>query len=151
MKKKTKTAIAIYLITFVTVIAIAVYFNNTKQEKPKVKPEEYFEFSDIAAFARNSTTQKAILIEMLHFNLTPIGGDANHVVIFTEGMTNPEDYYYLKIQNSTTETVDITFTSPIMSIKQDEGYPIKIRIRSDEAEGYVIIFIKPEDVITQGS
>jgi len=149
MKKKTKIAIAIYLITFVTVIAIAVYFNNTKQEKPKAKPEEYFEFSDIAAFARNSTTQNAILIEMLHFNLTPIRGDANHVAISTDGMTNPEDYYYLKIQNSTTETIDITFAFPIKSTKQDEGYPIKVKIYSDEAEGDVTLFIKPEDVITQ--
>jgi hypothetical protein len=88
-----------------------------------------------------------IRISLLYFNLTATGGAAHHVVIFAQGMTAPEDYYYDEILNGTTVSLEVQFKYHVQSTKQEAGFPIDIRIYSDEAEGYVTLFIPESNVI----
>lgn len=73
--------------------------------------------------------------------------DVNHVVIFAQGMANPNDYYWIKITNGTTIQVEITFPYALISVRQEEGFPVTIRIYSDEAEGNVTLYLHESDLI----
>ena len=148
-KVPSKEILAIMLIAFsivAVIVGIIVYQQLPKGSKIKKDANEYFQFLDTSALAKR-TSEKVIRINYLFFKLVPVGGDAHHVVIFAEGMANPENYYYSEIKNGTEQNVEIQFFSPIQSVKQGNVYPITIRIRSDEAEGSVTLYLKEEDII----
>ena len=114
-----------------------------------IDSSKYFTISGASAQARyGAGSNTTIIITALSFNFTPIGGDAHEVEIHDPLMSTTENnpYYWDVITNGTSTTsgeIQISGLG-IRSIKQPEGYPIKIQITSLEAKGYVSFFI-PED------
>jgi len=147
---KQKLAIALILIIAIIVMGIVVlHQTRNKTNQPKRDPNEYFQFLDPAAFA-SRVSQSIIRIKTLSFSLKPIGGDAHHVVIFADGMANPQDYYYLEIKNGTEVPVEIQFSYSIQVSKKGEAYPVTLKIWSDEAEGEVTLWLRDEAIVLQG-
>jgi hypothetical protein len=161
MKAKKRTAkksslkkkvVIISLIAITAIIVSVAIYRQTQNEAntPKKDPNKYFQFLDAQAQG-SRVSQNAIKIEYLQFNLTPVCGDAHNIVIFTEGMTSPEDYWYEEIKNGTEETIQIQFASPILVAKQpDDAYLLKVQIRSDETEkGEHVFRMKVDEEIGQ--
>lgn len=73
--------------------------------------------------------------------------DIHHLALFAQGMANPSDYYWLEITNGTTVNVEIEFPYAIRSVMQENGFPVTLRIYSDEAEGNITLFIKESSII----
>jgi hypothetical protein len=145
---KTKWIITLVFVAFAAVLTISILMYRPVQS-PKKTADQYFSFSDVSAlgeYVNNSTAQ--IKIKLLYFNFTAIGGDAHHVAIFGQGLADPGDYYYLKVANETSTLVEMQFQFAVMSAKQEQGYPIEIRIYCDEAEGYVTLYVPESNVIT---
>jgi hypothetical protein len=65
-------------------------------------------------------------------------------------MMDPNDYYYPKVNNGTTLTLEITFNYPILSTKSDQGFPVTVKLSCDEL-GRVkvpyVLYVPEEDVI----
>jgi|GEM_PF-3857395 len=134
--RKRKIAIAATITIMATIIIISALNQQTKKETnpPKQDPNKYFLFLNAEAQGQKiQGSATALKIEYLQFNLTPIGGDAHDVVIFAEGMTDPNNYWYQEIKNGTTQPIAIQFGNPIRVIKQPDGtYLIEIEIYSRE-------------------
>ena len=134
--RKRKIAIAATITIMATIIIISALNQQTKKETnpPKQDPNKYFLFLNAEAQGQKlSSSTIALKIEYLQFNLKPIGGDAHDVVIFAEGMTNPNNYWYQEIKNGTTQPIAIQFGNPIVAKKQPDGtYLIEIEIYSRE-------------------
>lgn len=146
--KKKRWIILLAGIAFIIALSVA-YYLSIKPVQLK-QSSKYFRFSDIYATASAATpgSNATILINELTFNLTPVEGDAHDVVIFTSGMTSPQDYYYPQMSNGTSTFVDIPFQYHILSRKQAGGYPIRInKLYCDEATGNVTIVIPENNVI----
>jgi len=148
-KSKRTIWIALSIIVIATILISLVIYSSRLPPSPKKAASEYFSFSDFGALARSSAggSNSTILIEYLGFSITPTGGDAHHAVLFFPGGVDPEDYYYDRIPNGTSIFVEVNFKNYIPSAKQANGYPIKFRIYSDEAEGYVTLVIPESDII----
>ncbi len=149
--KNKKTAIILTaIIATIAIIVLAAYTHtDTNTEKPKEDPNKYFQFLDAAASGYHPQNSPNILrIEMLYFKLKPIGGNATNVVIHAEGMMNPSDYFYESISKGTEIYIEITFKSPIQIQKEGDVYPVRIKVYSNEAEGYVTLELRDEDVIS---
>ena len=143
---RTKWALLALLVGFALIVALSIMVYHGPEASPSPSPDQYFGFSDEAAYAENASG-RAIKILVLHFNLTAVGGDANHLVIFADGMMDPNDYYYPKVSNGTTLAVEITFTYPIISTKGDRGFPVAVKLSCDETVGKVTVYVPEEDVI----
>lgn len=145
-KEKLAIALTISIIAIIIIGAIILQQIKNEANTPKKNPNEYFQFVNASALAIR-VSQNIIRIKTLSFILKPIGGDAHHVVIFAQGMANPKDYYYIEIKNNTEQPIEIQFPSLLQVTKQDNAYPLALRIWSDEAEGQVIIWLKEEDIL----
>ena len=151
-KRRERTSFKFSIIlAFIVIIAIVILIilkQPSQTQKSRMDPSEYFMFLDVSAVGYHPQNAPNIIrIRMLHFKIMPICGNANNVVIFMEGMVNPADYYYPQIKNGTEQIVEITFSNELQIRKEEKGYPIKIRIRADEAEGYVTIWLGEEDIL----
>jgi hypothetical protein len=123
------------------VLILATY--RPEGQTPKIPASEYFSFSDVFAHA-NYQRDDVIRIDMMQFFITPVGGDAHYVVIFVEGNYNPLDWYQPEMLNGTKVNFETQLPDPIQLRDSDDGkiddvYPMEIRVRSDEAEGYVTV------------
>ncbi|MEM3549635.1 MAG: hypothetical protein QXN87_04010 [Candidatus Bathyarchaeia archaeon] len=149
-KNKKAAIILMAIIVAITIIGLSAYTHTkTNSEKTKEDPNRYFQFLDAAAFGYHpQNSPNVIRIEMLYFKLKPIRGNATNVVIHAEGMMNPTDYFYESISKGAEIEIEITFESPIQIQKKENVYPVKIKVYSEEAEGYVTLELKDEDVIS---
>jgi hypothetical protein len=133
---KRKIVITTAIAVMATIILISALNQRIKKElnTPKQDPNKYFLFLNAEAQGQKlSGSTTALKIEYLQFNLMPVSGDAHDVVIFTEGMTNPKDYWYPEIKNGTTKSIAIQFAVPIRVIKQpDDTYLIEVEVYSRE-------------------
>jgi hypothetical protein len=151
MRRKRRAAktkrkwITLFLFMFALLIILIIVSQVRQPPASKKAPNECFEFSDVSALSE-SRIANAIRIKVLFFNMTA-KCDVNHVVIFAQGMANPNDYYWIKIANGTTVQVEITFPSALLSVRQEEGFPVTLRIYSDEAEGKVTLYIPESNII----
>lgn len=148
-KKPTqKKWLIIVLLTATVLVALVVMALLNQQSITAYSASEYFAFTEISAVGRSisQNNNNSILIQLLFFELTPIKGDAHHVVIFA-GMTDPQEYAYDQILNGTKMSVEIQLGHGISSRKQIAGYPIRIRMQSDEAIGYVTLLIPENNII----
>jgi hypothetical protein len=146
--KRKIAIVSIIAIAAIIIISPAIYQQTKKGENtPKKDPEEYFQFLNTSAFGKR-VSQNVVRIESLFFALKPVGGDAHNVAVILEGYADPLDYWRAEIKNGTEEHFEVQLQYAIQVYKQDEGYPIKLKIRSDEAEGKVTLFLKEEDIIT---
>jgi hypothetical protein len=143
---KNKKRIKALLVLFVLILfALLIVIQLQKQNISKNPPDQCFKFSNISAFIQEKH-DKTILIKTLYFEMTPLL-DIHHLTIFAQGMANPTDYYWLEIANGTVVNVEIEFQFSVLSIKQEQGFPVTLRIYSDETEGYITLFIEESNII----
>jgi len=150
VKKRQIIIFLTTVVSFLVVLTAMSHYSSLEQKIPKRDPNEYFQFKNISALGYHPKNSSNVMrIQMLYFEFVPVGGDAHNVVIFTEGMSNPNDYYYSHIEKGKKQNVEIIFppNCEIQIRKQQDKYPIKIRIRSDEAEGYVTLWLREEDIL----
>jgi hypothetical protein len=148
--RKRNIAIAATITIMATIIIISALNQQTKKgtNPPKQDPNRYFQFLDVSAVG-SKVSETIVRIQYLYFILKPVGGDAHHVVVIPrEGVAQPEEYYRDEIKNGTEEHFEIQFQYQIQIHKQDDGYPITLKIVSDEAEGYVTLILKDENIIS---
>jgi hypothetical protein len=88
-----------------------------------------------------------VLIDRFGFYFMPIGGDAHNVTLYISGKIQPEDFFWQEITYRTeTFSGEIIPQFEIISHKQADGYPVEIRIFSEEADGYLNVTIPVEDM-----
>lgn len=146
---------AVAVLIVITVFAVALIFFALSQNKPappKKNSIDYFAISGPpsgpAATGRYAAgSNETVLIDRFGFYFMPIGGDAHEITLFIEGKITSEDFFWLEIKNGTeTFSGEIMPQFEILSHKQADGYPVRIRIFSEEADGYLNITIPVEDV-----
>ena len=138
-KSKKWMIIVLPLIALIGIVIVSLHFQKPSQN-PKYPAKEYFRISDAIALATPTDAEnKTIKIRQLDFKLTPIMGDANHVVIILPGGVETTDYpYFREIKKNETVCLsesgqEIVFKFPVVVTRNDEGYyPLTIRLRSDE-------------------
>jgi hypothetical protein len=144
--KYTEITAAVLLIIAVAA-ALIIYYNPNPPTVTKPEATEYFSFSDLGALYeyKNVTgTNSVIRIKELIMTLTPVKGNATNVNIFPPGYTGPENTAALSIENGTSKSFDMALQLAYQSIKNGTTYPVKIKISSDQAAGYVTLQI-PEN------
>ncbi len=133
---KKKVVIAATIIIMATIIITSALRQQIRKEEnpPKEDPNKYFQFLEAQAQAQKiSGSTTALKIEYLQFKLKPVRGDAHDIVIFTEGMTNPGDYWFKEIKNGTEQLIKIQFSLPIRVIKQPgDTYLLTVDVYSME-------------------
>ncbi|MEM3566335.1 MAG: hypothetical protein QXK47_02870 [Candidatus Bathyarchaeia archaeon] len=144
---KRKIAIIAIIAIMATIIIISALRQQTENTtNPKKDPNEYFQFLDISAFGTR-VSENVVRIRVLYLKVKPIGGDAHNFAIAGLPIIF-EDYWRAEIKNGTEEVFEIELQYSIQLRKEANGYPIKLQIRSDEAEGDVTLWLKDEDITT---
>ena len=139
--KSWKPWLIVVGIGLIVVLVLATY--QPEGQTPKIPASEYFSFSEVFAHA-NYQRDDVIRIDMMQFFITAVGGDAHYVVVFVEGNYNPLDWYQPEMLNGTKVNFETQLPDPIQlrdsaDGKIDNVYPMEIRVRSGEAEGYVTV------------
>jgi hypothetical protein len=151
--KRNKRVLVSAVVIFLVAISILAYIgalNQTVKPTPTVQLAEsskYFAISDLAgtctASGSNKSAPVSVLVNFFAFNFTPVGGDANDVRIFTEGMSDPleHDWEGLLIRNGTsTYSGDFQLKFQIPCYRQSDGtYTLTVTILAREAEGDVTL------------
>lgn len=150
-RKKTiryvEIAAVVLLIVAVASVAVISYNPSNPAEKPKLKAENYFAFSELGAdYESVNGTDKIIKVKTLYLTVTPIGGNATSFHIDPGGNTDPLNYYYPEIMNGTSEQMEVQIQNAVMSSKTGTTFPMKIFVYSAEAEGYVTLQIPETNV-----
>ncbi len=142
-RKSRRTLIVVSILVFLAggLVFLALYRSNPKK---KVDTKEYFEISDTFCFPYPDLNLSGILIQYLTFYLTPVKGDAHNVRI-TGGI---QQGYVLfdKIKQGESVEVNIEYSPPYYSKKEEQGFPVIVDILSSEAEGKVQIYLKPPSI-----
>lgn len=134
-RKTNKWAlILVSIVGIVTIVAIAVLFQN-QLGQPKPTTEEYFEISDVTydGFENGSL----LIVNILEFNLTAVGGDAHYVIIQNLGPDEPSasrpDYVELgTMLKGEVRSVRLSTEYGVYVHLSEEGFPIKVRVTSEE-------------------
>jgi len=87
-RKKSKSRgkyLAIALtIMLIVIIAVVVVATTSPTEKPKAS--KYLSITWLRVYGeRLPTTNNSIIVKKLYFNITPVGGDANYILVQYEG------------------------------------------------------------------
>jgi len=147
-KKKRKLGKTIGVLSIVTIIIAIVTLSAIYQRKsppiPKQKAIEYFRFSEAQALAHSTdATNRSIMIQEVHFNITVVGGKATDVTIApVQGYVERSDYpYFEEMKQNQTEEIIIEYPYKLFSRRNDQGYPVYFDIYCKEAEGRVTLNI----------
>ena len=123
------------------IIATAIYYISVPT--PKKPAEEYFEIKNIGALCENATDPSNKLVILLGFNLTALG-DAHNVYIKVDSMIE-RVYPVGNMGKGESKHVEIKLRGYLTHLEED-GYPVKVWIDSSEAEGYITVYIPPENI-----
>jgi len=134
------TIVGSIMIAAAIIIATAIYYNVPTPKKPA---EEYFEIKNIAAFCENATDPSNKLAVLLGFNLIALG-DAHSVCIKVNSMIE-RVYLVGDMGEGEPKPVEIKLRGYLTHLEED-GYPVEVWISSSEAEGYVTVYIPPENI-----
>ena len=107
------------------------------------KSEEYFEIKNIAAFCENVSDPSKKLVMLLGFNLTALG-NAHDVYIKVDSMIE-KVYPVGDMGKGESKYVEIKLRGYLTHLEED-GYPVEVWIGSSEAEGYITVYIPPENI-----
>jgi hypothetical protein len=145
---KTKWVVAIALVAFASVLTASLLTYRGQPSPPKKTPDQYFSFTGLTAEGTN-VSSTIVKISTLYFNITATGGDAHHLNIFPPGMGDVQDYpAYDEAPNGTAFPVQLAFPNPVLSRETAQGFPIDIKLFSEEAEGTITLYIPSSDVFT---
>ena len=147
---KTRWLVVVAFVVFASVLAASFLMYRGQPAPPKKTPDQYFSFTGLAAEGTN-VSSTIVKISTLYFNITATGGDAHHLNIFPPGMGDIQDYpAYDEAPNGTALPVQLTFPNPILSTfsSTEKGFPIDIKLYSEEAEGTITLYIPVSDMFT---
>jgi len=141
---------------FITIIVISAYRQKPTTPQPKADANEYFEFTEVSALVDKEKSKKGgiILIEMLHFKMKPVAGNATNIWVQPLGGNVPQGDWPHRFFLAKNETwgVEIIFQQPVDSEPILDGpykgyYPIEVDIDCDEAKGIVTLYIDPDEIV----
>jgi len=141
---------------FITLIVISAYRQKPKTPQTRADAKEYFEFTEASALVDKERSIKGgiILIKMLYFNMTPVGGNATNIWVQPLGGNVPQGDWPYKdfLAKNETWEVSIMFRQPVDSEPILDGpykgyYPIEVDIDCDEAKGIVTLYINPDKIV----
>jgi len=149
-RKKTSILFVLLLI-FGVIIAVGVYQNmhqSSSQSNQEYSAAEYFEIVNATIndgkLRRNETTGEIIAVEIysISFEVKAVKGDAHNVVVQGWARSQPEELGTILKGEARAVIEQRTSTSaPYLSQKNADGkFPMTIRITSQEASGFIIIY-----------
>lgn len=126
--------ILLSIVGIVVIISIAALSQN-QPSQPKPTAEECFEISDVTyeGFENGSL----LIVHVLRFNLTAVGGDAHQVRLPNLGPDAPSSWRPEYVDLGTmlqgeAEMVRLSTEYGVYSHLKEEGFPVRIRIISEE-------------------
>lgn len=150
-KKSRRTlGIALYIITMVSVVAVAAFYQRGGMQTsnpPKKSATEYFIFSGGFATATSGDPQNdTILVNTITFNITAIGGNATNVLIYVKQGSVPEEEmpFFDEIIQGQTVTVGPIYYVYDVSVEKEDGKgwgPLNFKLTCNEAEGNFSIYV----------
>lgn len=139
-RSKVKVILTVVVGIFI-VLAVASYIRLPSNTGAKTA-QEYFQILgstvDVGDFP-NWPDTKEVLLKAISFNITAVGGDAHGVVIDSIALSQPKPLG--DILKGQIVFVTLEFGGGYLSTLKDQGYPVKIRIRSMEAAGELTFYI----------
>jgi hypothetical protein len=148
VKARRKMGKIIGILSLVTIMVAIITLSALYQSKPppvpKEKAIEYFRFSEAQALAHSTdATNRSIMIQEVHYNITVVGGKATDVTIApVQGYVDRNDYpYFEEMKQNQTEEIIIEYPYKLFSQRNDQGYPVYFEIYCKEAEGRVTLNI----------
>lgn len=133
---KRKMLIPLLIIAIIVIIVIvALYQSPPGQSKPTA--EQYFKISDVTYEGSVGGNGSLLIVYVLRFNLTAVGGDAHQVRIPNLGPDEPSSWRPEYVDLGTmlqgeAETVSLSTEYGVYSHLKEEGFPVRIRIISEE-------------------
>lgn len=137
-KRKTRKKILLTLLFTVVVIVVAVtVLYQSKEEKPRLTAEEYFEISDVTYEGFIQDDGQLLSLHKLKFNLTTVGGNAHYVIVQNLGPDPPSEWRPAYIELGTmsqgeVRTVSLTTEYGVHIRLKEEGFPVRVRVTSEE-------------------
>jgi len=140
--------LVVFLVIFGAIIVVGIY-QNPLQKPKKDEAKDYFEIVSAAIEpAVNDRIEENGTVWIIHgltFQIRAVEGDAHEVVILS--WANSEPYLIGEMKKGEIKTVFPPLSSPFgySTVQQADGtFPVKIRVKSLEAEGSITINLPPE-------
>lgn len=151
-KRRKKITIALSLFIFCIVVAMFWLYQNKAQSTQKKSAAEYFEiFGATVNYGefRDPTVEeggsyensRVLIIYGLSFQLKAKGGDAHNVVVKSWGQAEPVPFEVILQNQSVYVEQTSSKAAGYLSEKEGGKFTFKVEIRSDEAEGSIIIYL----------
>lgn len=148
--KQPLILLSIVAVVMVIIVIAALYQNQNQESQPKPTTEEYFEISGATydGFIEENGTE--LILHVLRFNLTAVGGSAHNVIVHNLGANEPfpwEPYVELgTMLQGEVRTVQLNTEKGVYISLTDEGFPVRIRITSEETsrepqEQFITIYL----------
>ncbi len=154
-KKGKKKLILLSSIVAVIVVAVGGALYQSQRDKPRPTAEEYFEISDLTWDGFIEDNGSLLILNILTFNLTAVGGDAHQVRIPNLGPDEPspwrEDYVDLgTMSQGEVRTVLLSTEKGVYIHLKEEGFPVRIRIISEEIsrdpkDQFITVYVTQEE------
>lgn len=148
-KPNKHVLILLSIIGMVVIILIAVSY-QFGESQPKPKTEEYFEISGTTFDGFIVENGSELILHVLTFNLTTIGGTAHNVIVHNLGVDEPfpwEPYLELgTMLEAEIRTVQLGTETGVHIPLEEKGFPIRVRITSEETsrnpqEQFITIYV----------
>jgi len=134
IKRKRTTRIRIAIFSFFAVlliILVASYFSQPSS--PPKKPARLYFHVDPWGLLGEPRSEVTWLVSEIWFNITPVGGDANNLIIESWAMGEPQEFGDIK-QNQTV-FVYLKAASPYETSTTSDGrIPVEISVKCDETD-----------------
>lgn len=150
-KRKGKLNKAFWiLLFFLIMIAVVVFsiFIQTQQKHPGRDAKDYFQVSGATVFGNFNSEDQTLSVQILLFNLTPIGGRASYGwVIPGEGNVPKDAWPQFNLAQGESEQISIYYYQHPPVERTAEGfYPLHVQIDCYEAFGTLTInATRPEE------
>lgn len=145
---KRKMLILLLIVGIIVIIVMAASYRS-QPSRSKPTAEEYFEISDVTyeGFENGSL----LIVHVLRFNLTAVGGDAHYVIIQNLGPDEPSSWRPAYVELGTmlegeVRTVQLSTEYGLYIHLKEEGFPVSIRVTSEETskeprEQFITIYL----------
>lgn len=152
-RKTNKKALILLSIVGIAVIIVAAVLYQNGESQPKPTTEEYFEISGATYDGFIVENGSELILHILTFNLTAVGGSAHNVIIHNLGINEPEPWEPF-VELGTMLLGEVRRVPPLSSERgvhiplEENGFPVRIRITSEETsrepqEQFITIYLTP--------
>lgn len=140
-KRKKRQKLIVVSTVLVIAVAIAVAVLSMPKSNPEMaQSKDYFEIHDIFFFPYPRPENTGFELQYLTFNITAVGGDATRVYI-PGGMRQGPAAAIGKISQGESVMVDIEYSPAYYSKRDEQGFPVRVYVSSDQAEGEIVIYL----------